>query len=198
MAQTLKVNANNPAFSLPNLQILYKSIDIYYNNNTNIQIDEVRQTNKFRWLSYVPSPGYSPFTGGFTFSMNLSGPLNEVRNNHTTKAKITAIQLTNQAAANDLKNSIYTDYQRIKNSISEYTQRALLDSLNNQAFGLSQKKYNDSELTPSEFLTIMKQHEEYRLNRIKEQNAIHEAINNLLYKAKMPVASNNEHLISHP
>ncbi len=156
IAQTSNIYANIPVFSLPNLQVLYKSIDIYYNNITNIQANEIKQTSKFRWLSYVPSPSYSPFTGGFTFSMNLSGPLNEVRNNHTTKAKITAIQLTNQAAANDLKNSIYTDYQRIKNSISEHTQRALLDSLNNQAFGLSQKKYNDSELTPSEFLTIMK------------------------------------------
>lgn len=192
-AQTTKNNKETYSFNLPTLESLFKSIDIYFTNNSNIQIDEVRLTTKYKWLSYLPSPGYSPFTGGFTVSMNLLGPLNEVRTNYTTKAKIKAIQQRAAADADDLKNSVLTDFYKIEMVIEEFEHSKSLDSLRAKVFDLALKKYNDSQITPSEFLSYCQQYEAQKLERLKEANKINEAINNLIYKAKMPVARNNRH-----
>jgi hypothetical protein len=190
---------SQPNFPVPTINSLHKSIENFYINLTQIQTNEVHQTKRFRWLSYLPHPGYSPFTGGFSFSLNLSGPLQEVRLNQAARNKIEFIQRNNGLLAHDLKNSITIDHNHILNLITEYQSRNRIDSVNVLTFNIAQKKYNQNELTPTEFLMLVKAHEEYMIGRRKEANAITEGISSIIYKAKMPVAANNEHLnISHP
>jgi hypothetical protein len=186
-------------FSIPEPEEIEQSVDHYYSNNAEIQINELSQTRKFRWLSYLPSPGYSPFAGGFTLNMNLTAPLQEIRLNYSTKTRSEAIRQQSILQATDLKNSLTADRLTILNRIGEYDSRKSLDSLNRLAADLSARKYASNEITPTEFISASKALNEYMNSRQKEANAIHEAIHALRYKAKMPVAANNEHLISsHP
>jgi hypothetical protein len=179
---------------IPDLEKLHSAIETFYNQQSAIQVSEIQQTKKFRWLSYLPNPGYSPFTGGFTASLNLASPLQEIRITHTQKIQIESIKRNNILLANDLKNSITVDYHHIQNLISNLKQRSSLDSLNLLIYDLSTKKYKSKEITPSEFIASSKAQEELKLSRHKEENAISEAINSLMYKAKMDVPASNAHL----
>ncbi|WP_149241497.1 hypothetical protein [Dyadobacter sp. 32] len=185
---------NAQDFPVPDQPDLEKAVDRYFSSQLQTQLIELSQTKRFRWLSYLPSPGYSPFAGGFTMSMNLSAPLQEIRLNHATKTRSEAIRQQSAAQATDLKNSLQSDRLTILNRIAEYEARKVLDSLNRLAAELSARKYASNEITPTEYISASKGFNEYLNSRQKEQNAIHEAINNLLYKAKMDVPASNAHL----
>ena len=181
-------------FNIPSRETVSQSVDNYFSGVAEMQINEIRQTKKFRWFSYLPSPGYSPFAGGFNLSLNLAGPLQEIRLSHAQKTKIEGILVVNLVQASDLKNSLAVDLARLENLVSDFRSRSSIDSLNALTYALAVKKYNKNELPPSEFITASKTYEEYKLSRRKEENAIREAINNLLYKAKMDVPASNAHL----
>lgn len=182
-----------PQPTVPDIQQLFSAIENFHQTQTEIQISEVRQTKKFRWLSYLPNPGYSPFAGGFTVSLNLASPLQEIRLTHAQKTQIEAIRRNNKLLAEDLKNNITVDYNHIQNLISDFHRRKNLDSLNALTYDLAVKKYKSKEITPSEFIAASKAQEEFRLSRQKEEHAIHEAITSLIYKAKMDVPASNVH-----
>jgi hypothetical protein len=181
-------------FLIPSIQQMNAAIETFYLQQAEIQIDEIRQTKKFHWFSYLPSPGYSPFTGGFTVSLNLASPLQEIRLTHTQKTRIEAIKKNNKQLADDLKNSIKIDYQHIQNLVADFIQHSSLDSLNTLTYDLARKKYKSNEITPSEFIAASKVQAEFKLSRQKEEHAIQEAINSLIYKAKMDVPASNAHL----
>ena len=183
-------------FQLPPIEKLYFSADTHFANLADIQSAQVRESTKYRWLSYLPNPGYSPFTGGFTFSLNLIAPLQELRLRDNQRSKIEAIHRASILEANDLRNSITTDHYAIQNKILDYELGYSVDSLQKTAFDLSSKKYKSNEITPTEHISASKVWEEYKRSRQKEENAIREAINNLIYKAKMDVPASNAHLDS--
>lgn len=179
--------------AIPDLDSLNLSIDQFFNAQAEIQISEINQTQRHRFLKYLPSPGYSPFTGGFTVQYNIAEPLQEIRLNHATKLKRAYIISTNQIAARELKNAVWLDHQSIITKIEEYTAQTIQDSLTTVLFQLSQRKYSKNEVTPTEFLTLSKGYEAYLLTRKKELNAIKQAIYSILIKAKIDVATNNVH-----
>jgi hypothetical protein len=163
------------------------SVDEYYNNLCTAQITELKQTNRFRFLNYLPSPGYSPFTGGFSLSFNVLGPLQEFRNKNLTTQKILSIQEINQLQCSSLKNEIKADYQLLTMSIDQYYSRDTLDQLTLKAYDLSKKQYQRNEITPSDFIAIQKNYESYKISRTAEANTIRKEILQLLIKSKMPI-----------
>lgn len=181
-------------FPIPDQEDLEKAVDRHFSSQLQTQLTELSQTKRFRWLSYLPSPGYSPFAGGFTLNMNLAAPLQEIRLNHAAKTRSEAIRQQSAMLAADLKKSLQADRLAILNRIAEFEARKLLDSLNRLAADLSARKYASNEITPTEFITATKAFNEYLNSRQQQANAIYEAIHSLLYKAKMPVAASNEHL----
>lgn len=187
------------AQALPPLAVMLAAVDTFYAAQTTIQTAEVAQSKKYRWLAYMPNPGYSPFVGGFNVSFNLTGPLQEVRLNHTARQKVKYLDLANAAAARDLKNEVTADYYAVENLIETHTKKTRLDSLESLATQLVERKYQKNELTPTQYIAEMKAHELFLVTRYQDQSKIKDAIHTLLLKAKMDVAANNAHLFfDHP
>lgn len=181
-------------FQIPDTSILYQSIERHYSTQTEIQVTELHQTRKYRWLAYLPNPGYSPFTGGFSFRLNLTAPLQEIRQNHTLRRKIEAITRSNMIAAEELKNNVQADRYALESEIAEYSAKAVLDSIRLQSYHLTTALYNRNEITPSEFLSASQTYESWKVQRLAEELAILRNINQLLLKSKMPAVKASEHL----
>lgn len=177
-------------FLLPDLDSLRISIDLYYSELSASQIEEHQQSAKGRWMNYLPSPGYSPFQGGFTLSLNITAPLQEIKLNKQTAAKIRSIQRLNDMQAQILKNEITADYTTLEMMIEEYNSKEGIEKLKRQAFDLVQKQYQRNELTPSDYLAKETEYQTFVATRLAERNNIYRAINNLLLKARKPVHAN--------
>ena len=178
------------SLELPKIDSLYSSIDNYYNDLTESEIQEFKSTNKNRWLNYIPSPGYSPFTGGLTFSINLAAPLQEAKLSNISKNKIASIKRINQLAAKSLKNEVYSDYKFVEISMTEYKLKDSLEYLKLKAFKIFQTQYERNEITPSDFLAKQYEIRSIQTTTIIERNTIYKSILLLLLKSKQQVQSN--------
>lgn len=194
----LPLSSISQSFVLPDTTNLTESISKYYYEQSIIQIDELQQTRKLKWLAYVPVPGYSPFTGGVTLSINLNGPLQEVRANRALINKIEAIERMNSKASRELKETVITDFYAVLSDIEEYNSKIVLDSLKLQSYNLTTALYNRNELTPSEFLVASQTYESWRVQRLAELLAIRKQINQIRLKAKMPAVSTIGHFVTYP
>ena len=170
--------------TLPNIDSLYGSIDTYYEDLTESEIQEFNSTTKKRWLNYIPSPGYSPFTGGFTLSINLAAPIQEAKLNTMSKNKIASIKRINQLAAKSLKNEVLSDYKAVEISIIEFKLKDSLAYLKLAAFNIFQAQYERNEITPSDFLAKQYEIRSIQTQRIMERNNIYKDILLLLLKSK--------------
>jgi uncharacterized protein (DUF885 family) len=178
---------------LPTLTQLHQAVDEYYTELTASQQQENEETNKKHWLSYIPSPSYNPFAGGFGASMNLSAPIQELAAKRTRKHKNEAIKRLNLLQAKDLKNQITIQYQIIKINVEEYKQRKVIDSLKEKSYNLSQQFYIQNQLSPSEFLQLQQAYETHKLTRITDENNIKKAILQLLNNSKMATITSSSH-----
>ena len=183
-------NASSQALSLPSIDSLYNYIDDYYDDLSDSEIEEFKSSTKGHWLQYLPSPGYSPFTGGFSFSLNLSAPIQEAKLRHASKNKITSIRRINKLAAQSLKNEVYTDFKALQNSINEFHLGDTLENLKLEAFKIYQSLYKRNEITPTEYLAREYEIESMKVQRLSQQNNIYKSILMLLLKAKKPAQTN--------
>ena len=172
--------------SLPIYDSLCSCIDSYYDDLTEAETDEYKHLQKFRWLNYIPSPGYSPFTGGFSFSLNLSAPIQETKARQQSDLKIQSIRKTNILHRELLKQQVKSDIKGLQNSIFEIRSRDTLEYLKNEAFNLSKNQYQRNEITPTEFIARQIEYLGYKISRITEVNAIKQKIFELLLKCKCP------------
>lgn len=186
---SVAAQAQHP-FALPELDSLHTSIDRYFSEFTASQLEEYRQSAKGRWMNYLPSPGYSPFQGGFTLSLNVMAPLQEIKLAKQTAAKTSSIQRLNGMQAQVLKNEITADYTTLQMMIEEYNSKEGIEELKRQAFDLVQKQYQRNELTPSDYLARKMEYQTFMATKLAERNNIFKAINNLLLKARKPVHAN--------
>lgn len=179
-------------FDLPDINNLIESVEDYYKELSNSQTKENEETTKMRWLNYIPSPSYSPFTGGFGATLNLSAPIQEVNARRTRRLKNASIKKLNKLQSEELKNQIKYQYQTIKITIEEYYQHKIVDSLRKKSFILSEKFYSKNQITPSEFLQIQQGFELYKLSRIVEANNIKKSIIQVCINAKKAATANSD------
>lgn len=183
------INLTAQSFNLPDIDSLNSSIDNYFKDLTDAETEAIRETNKGRILNYLPNPGYSPFTGGFTLSVNLSAPIQEIRLKRLSKQRITAIVKQYQIQAKTLKNEVFADSKTLEISIQDYYSRDTLVHLKEKAFKLAESQYKRNQSTPTEFLARQYEIEALHVQRINEANLIHKQILLLLIKAKKPMHS---------
>lgn len=174
-------------FEFPAYDSICICIDSYYEKLTRSQIEEFQYSTEKRWLNYIPSPGYSPFTGGFTISLNLSAPIQEMKLRHQTKMKIQSIRKTNELQSNLLKNQAKADIKALQNSIFEFEVMDSLEFLKHKAFTLVSTQYQRNEITPSEFLAKQMDYLNFKVSRLTQINAIKQKIFDLIIKYKCPV-----------
>ncbi|MDQ2718210.1 MAG: hypothetical protein M3Z26_00410 [Bacteroidota bacterium] len=177
-------------FSLPVVDSLFLYVDDYYTELTDSETEEFKASNKHHWINYIPSPGYSPFSGGFTFSLNLSAPIQEFKSRKVAAQKINSIKRLNLLQANALKSEVYSIYKALENSINEYHSKDSLESFHHDAFKLFSTQYIRNELTPSDYISKKIAMESFTAQRIAEANNIYKSILLLLIKSKKPMHSN--------
>ena len=178
------------SLTLPEIDSLDCSIDTYYDDLTESEVQEFKSSNKKRWLNYLPSPGYSPFSGGFTFSINLAAPLQEAKFSNISKNKIASIKRINMLGAKLLKNEVYCDYKAVEISITEFKLKDSLEYLKLKAFKIFKTQYERNEITPSDFLAKQYEIQSIQTARIIERNNIYKSILLLLLKSKQRVQTN--------
>lgn len=183
------INLTAQSFNLPDKDSLFTSIDNYFNALTDADTEAFQEINKGRLLNYLPSPGYSPFTGGFTLSVNLSAPLQELRLKRLSKQRIQAINKQYKLQAETLKNEVFADLKALEISIQDYHSKDTLVHLKEKAFKLAHIQYQRNQSTPTEFLAKQYDIEALHVQRINEANLIHKQILLLLIKAKKPMHS---------
>ena len=174
-------------FSISSYDSLCLYIDFYYEELTDAETDEYKQSNKHRWLNYLPNPGYSPFTGGFTISLNISAPVQEIKSRKLSEQKIQSIKKLHKLQAFSLKIEVFADYKSLQNSIFEYRSRDSLEYFTHEAFKLYTSQYARNEMTPSDFIGKKIAMENFIAQRISEAHNIYQSILLLLIKCKKPV-----------
>ena len=177
-------------FSLPEVDSLYETVDDYFEELTDAETKEYKQTTKGRWLNFLPSPGYSPFTGGFSFGLNLSAPIQEAKQRKLSILKIQSIKKINLLQASALKTEIFMAYETIKIAISDYHNKDSSVHLKEKAFQLYSSQYARNEITPSDFLGKQYEIQNIHTQRLFEANEIYKSILLLLIKSKKPVHMN--------
>lgn len=183
-------SASAQSFQIPSFDSLCFYVEDYYHELTDSENEEFKASSKHRWMNYLPSPGFSPFAGGFTFSLNLSAPLQEIKNKHQSKQKIISTKRVNQIQCSLLINEVFADFKGLENTINEFQSKDTLVKLKHKAFDLAKTQYQRNELTPTEFLSKQFEIESLNVQRIAEANAIYKSILLLLIKAKKPMHSN--------
>lgn len=188
----LFISSYSQTFDLPNISELLESVNAYYNELTISQQQENKETTKYNWLHYIPSPSYSPFTGGFGINVNIIQPLQQIAIRNAKKQRNETIKRLNDLQSMDLKTQITYQYKSIQVSIEEFYQHRVIDSLKAKSFNLSQKQYQRNDITPTEFLTQQQAYELHKLQRINEENTIKKSIFQILINAKKAVTANND------
>ncbi|MGN6802379.1 MAG: hypothetical protein ACTHJN_10760 [Ginsengibacter sp.] len=175
------------SISLPSYDSLCSCIDSYYDDLTDAQSNEFKLAQKSRWLNYLPSPGYSPFTGGFTFTLNLSAPLQEAKARKQAALKIHSIKKQFSLEAWQLKQQAKADIKALQNLLFENHSADSLEFLKDEAFNLVKHQYARNEMTPSDFIARKIEYLTYKISRVTEINAIKQKIFELLLKYKCSV-----------
>ena len=173
--------------TIPSVDSLCDCVDSYYDDLTDSEAEEFKEERKSRWLNYVPSPGYSPFTGGFSLSLNLSAPFQEAKARRQAALKIRSIGKGYTLTANLLKQQAKADIKALENGIFEVHSRDSLEYLKDKAFVLATHQYNRNEITPTEFIARQIDYMTYKISRISEMNSIKQKIFELLLKYKCPM-----------
>lgn len=176
---------------LPKLDSLLISVDRYYNNLTNAQSAEFEAFNKYTWMNLLPSPGYSPFTGGFSVSVNLGQSWQYLRSKHTETAKTKSIARVNQLAAGELKRQVIAAHEVLKIMAAEYNGKDSIDFLTQKSYDLAAEQYKRNELPPSAFLTFQNGYYQYKTSRTLEYDNIIKAIFAIMVQAKMQIIPSN-------
>lgn len=174
-------------FKVPTYESVCSCLDIYFEKLTDSQIDEFRLSNTKRWLNYLPSPGYSPFTGGFTVSFNLSAPIQEVKTRAQVKQKISSIKKTNELELQSLKMEVKASINALENLVSQYKSLDTLELLKHKAFALVCTQYERNEITPTQFIANEIEYENFKISRLASFNTIQQKILELLIEFKCPV-----------
>ena len=177
---------------LPPLDSLYRCVDQYFAELTIAQTEELKEQRKGRWLDYLPSPGYSPFQGGFTLSMNLAAPLGEIKMARQQKLKLQSIRSLNAMDCAALKSAVTADYKSLQDAVQEYAAKDTVQRLKQTAYNLYRSQYDRNEMTPSEFLGKQQEWEMFKIQRLSECNALRRSLVQLLLKAKAAIASNDD------
>lgn len=179
--------AHAQRFDLPSMDFLKSCVDSFYKQKTKAEVLEFQDAGRGRWLNYIPSPGYSPFTGGFTFSLNLAAPLQEAKARRISKAQVRALHLQNAAQSAADKQVIATEYRALEMAINAFQAGNLIDSLQAQLFQLSKSQYSRQELTPTEYMNRQQSYQAYKISRLNQDNAVRRGVLDLLTKAHAPV-----------
>lgn len=176
-------------FHVPPLDSLRQAVSRYYVDATEAQLLELKQSNRYRWVNYLPNPGFNPFTGGFNIQFNLAAPFAEFKSNHAAKQKAAAIKKLNEIEAAKTKNAVEAAYESIQFSIQQYNAQDSLVYFKDIAFDLYSKQYERNEMLPSEYLAKQQERQQFKLSRLQQANAIKESIRQLLLTAFYPIST---------
>jgi hypothetical protein len=174
-------------FQLPPLDSLTAAVDAFYQATTQAQLEELKQSGKYRWVNYLPNPGFNPFTGGFNIQFNLGAPLAEFKMREASRQRAASIRRLNELEAGKIKNTVQAQYEAVRNAIKEFEAQDSLVYFKEIAFDLYSKQYQRNEMTPSEYLAKQQERQAFQLARLKEANAISEAIRQLKLSAYYPL-----------
>jgi hypothetical protein len=174
---------------IPSLMVFHSAIDDFYMKKNIADKNIVQESKRYRYLSFLPSPSYSPFTGGFSLNSNLSAILTEIRKRHFDKQNIKAIEARNDSARRSLINEVSSLYFGVQAMMQANMDQSKTDSLVLVQYQLFESKYANNQIQPTEFLSLQKSYQDYQQNRTAQRTAIHLAVINLFLKSKMDVVT---------
>ena len=175
------------SFALPAKDSLLISVDGYFSRKCAAELTQLQASGRYRWLNYLPNPGYNPFTGGFSIQFNITAPLAEFKYAEAQKQKAASIQLLSLLEAERVKNAVLLQREGLENAINEFNAQDSLEYFRDIAFNLAARQYERNEMLPSEFLSRQQQRQQQKLTRMQQANAIRQAIYQLRIAAFMPV-----------
>lgn len=141
--------------SIPDIEILFSSIDSFYNQKLESEIKAFEADPKDYWMNFVPSIGMAYNLEGkprpsFSFSLNS---LFQVR---AQKRQVAALResiiLKNQIERLETKNQVRKLKQRIEILKSDLEFSMQLFEIDNQLFEFYEKQNQNNDIKPSEFL----------------------------------------------
>jgi hypothetical protein len=171
-------------FNIISIEQLKNNVDNFYNEKTKAEIEVFKTEVKRTYRDYIPSPSYSPFTGGFAFSLNLQPFIQEKKIRKQEEQKIKSIEQINKLEAKNLKSEIGINYQSIIISIEDYESKKLLYDLKEKTFKIFEKQYTRNDITPTTFLNHQYEFENLKIIRKTEESLIRKEILALYVKSK--------------
>lgn len=126
-------------------------IEERYNELTAIEIEEYEELKKYKFMNYIPSLGYSTFTG-INIYYNFYDMMNFFKDKKIKKAKTRQVEEKYKAKA-ELEYLKYLHLTKKKeNLLSEIAAMEEIMILENRLFAITAGKYKNIEIKPSEYI----------------------------------------------
>lgn len=165
LAISVQVSAQNMSDSE-----VREAIQTKYDSLAIGEIYQQERMKKWRFLNFLPSPGYSVLQGPtLTYNLGQVTRFFEARERYRVEAEKTTNKYQ-EKAEEDYKDYLELKYQ-IQEKEAEVSYQSKVLDLERKLFAISERKYENHEITPSEFLTdeIAFRRKELSYEKLKNQ-----------------------------
>lgn len=182
---TLTVQAQKIDSSfVPNEDTLEASLRDFYKLKTDAEQTELKQRIRFKWLRFLPSVGWnfglnSPFIG-----WNTSDLVGAINHKQTKKTLLTAIEKQNEILFNEDLIEVQYQLDNLVHKMTFYQSKMNVFELEKELFEITQKGYDEGEITPTIYLSKKIQFENLRIQIEQLKLELIELRNSIFIKAK--------------
>lgn len=143
--------------TLPPLEMLYESIQTYYQQQANAQLLEFQESTKGEWLKYVPNIGMTYTVAGQprpSVSLSTAVIYKARKDKQLRQAKRASIQSATELLIQQEQRKLLQLVGRYEQALRSLELAQAIQEIEEQIFAIQTAKFENLELTPLEYLPI--------------------------------------------
>lgn len=169
---------------IPNYDSLKLSLQDFYRRKTTAEQQQYKYKQKWRWLKYLPSVGYSFFLNTPIVSYNTNEVYNAINDKHIIRAQCESLSQINETLYNEDLTEVKYTVEILRDRIQQYNSQLMIFDLEKKRYEIVEKSYTNKEITPTEFITKQIDYNNFQGQLRKEYTDIKILRNEILIKAK--------------
>lgn len=173
--------------TLPPLEMLYESIQRYYQQQASTQLLEYQSSTKGEWLKYVPNVGVTYTVAGdprpsVAFS---TGIIYQARKDKQLRAaKIKSIESATLLLIQQEQRKLLQMIGNYERELRAYELAQEIQGIEEQIYKIQETKFENLELTPLQFLPIKRTYLQKQYDLAAKRKGIDVLRGEILYQAK--------------
>jgi len=181
------INLSAQCDTLPPLEKLYESIQVYYQSVKNAELLEYQESQKGEWLKYVPNLGVTYTVAGQPRpSVNLSTSViyTARKDKQIREAKKASIISTTELLIQQEQRKLSQLYGNYQQELRSLKLAEEIQEIEEQIFMIQETKFKNLELTPLQYLPIKRNYLQKQYDLAEKRKAIDLLICDMLFFSK--------------